>query len=66
MSYQYKLKTFHFIIGQDHMLFRARNYENARKQLLSYMGKLQFGFAMEAQYLGYSYGVFGKIHRGEK
>lgn len=65
MSYQYKLKIFHFIIGQEHILFRARNYENARKQLDNSVKRFAIP-PVKIQYLGYSYGVFGTIHRNEK
>ena len=65
MKYQYKLKTFHFNIGPEHVLFRARNYENALKQLDNYVKRLAIP-PFVIMYLGYSYGVFGKIHHNEK
>ena len=54
--------TYHFKIGQDHVLFRAKSYQNA----LVKAKKEASSNPLPLEYIGFSYGTFGKLYFSNK
>lgn len=50
--------TYHFKIGQDHLLFRAKSYQNAKIKAK----KEACAKNLHLEYIGFSYGTFGKLY----